>query len=234
MELSFFKKRPFHFATISAGIQSTAAAFVIIPCPLFFMEGLDFSGSVVGIFMALLAVPFLLISPVSGRLSDKIGSIFLSTRGVSIFCVVLCLLSRLAEHPTRLGIGIAVMLSGVGMAIFQLPNNSAIIGSVPRSMLGTTSSIAIATRQVGSSSGIKPSPERSSAATRHNFWAAYRIWVLIFQRQKIVASIAGYQETILGGAYYRPYRNFHVAGSRASSKRLKIESKANFAPMLDL
>jgi hypothetical protein len=39
------------------------------------------------------------------------------------------------------------------MAIFQ-PHNNAIMGAVPREMLGTASAVVTAARQVGASSGI--------------------------------------------------------------------------------
>jgi MFS family permease len=198
IELSFFKKRLFTFATMTAGLQSTAAAFIIFLVPFFLMEGLGSSGSVVGIFMALLAVPFLLIAPVSGRLSDKIGSTFLSTLGVCVFCVALFLLTRLGEHPTYLGIGIAVTLSGVGMAIFQPPNNSAVIGSVPRSMLGTASSITMTARQVGASSGIAVAGALFSANKAEILGRLSHMGIDPATAKKM-ASITGYQETILVG-----------------------------------
>jgi EmrB/QacA subfamily drug resistance transporter len=198
IELNFFKKRLFTFAVITAGLMSTVAAFIIFLVPFFLMEGLGSSGSVAGIFMALLAIPLMVLSPVSGRLSDKMGPAFLSTLGVILFCISLFLLSRLGEHPTYLSIGIAITLSGVGMAIFTPPNNSAIMGSVPRSMLGTASSIAMTARQVGASSGIAVTGALFSSNQADILGRLLHTGIDLPTAKKM-ASVAGYQETILVG-----------------------------------
>ena len=43
---------------------------------------------------------------------------------------------------------------GIGIGMFSSPNNSSIMGSVPRSKLGTGSAMIATTRQIGISSGI--------------------------------------------------------------------------------
>jgi EmrB/QacA subfamily drug resistance transporter len=198
IELSFFKKRLFTLATITAGLQSTGASFVIFLIPFFLMEGLGSSGSIVGIFMALSAVPLMVLAPVSGRLSDKIGFTFLSTLGVCVFSAALFLLSRLGEHPTYLGIGIRVTLFGIGMSIFMPPNNSAILGSVPRDKLGTASSIVMMTRQIGMSNGIAVAGALFSSRQTYLLDRFSHMGIDLLTAKKM-ASITGFQDIVLVG-----------------------------------
>jgi MFS family permease len=115
------------------------------------VQGLGFSGTMVGTFMALLAVPPLILSPLSGRLSDRMGSRFLSSMGVAVVCAGLVWLIRLPGGATPLGIGMGLILVGSGVGIFHPPNNSAMVGSVPREMLGVASAIGTTARHIGSS-----------------------------------------------------------------------------------
>ena len=154
VDLSLFKQRLFTTATISASLQTISASFMVFLLPFYLVEGLGSSGSIVGIYMAVQAAPMLAISPVSGRLSDKIGSRFLTAFGMSVFCIGLFILGRLGAHPTYINIGIGVILIGIGFGIFTPPNNSVVMGSVPKDMLGTASALVTAARQIGISSGM--------------------------------------------------------------------------------
>jgi EmrB/QacA subfamily drug resistance transporter len=151
VELGLFRKRLFATATVSAtviAIGTSATAFLV---PFYLLKGLGMSASAVGGYMAVLAVPALIFSPICGRLSDRIGSRGLSTFGVLVVCLSLFLLSRLGTEPTPFAIGLAVALTGAGIGIFHPPNSSALIGAVPKDMLGVASAIAMMARMVGTS-----------------------------------------------------------------------------------
>ena len=108
----------------------------------------------VGVCLAILGVPFLLLSPISGKMSDRFGSRFLSAFGMSLACIALLFMSRLGSGSTGFAITIGLCIIGVSYALFVPPNYSAIIGSVPEDRFGTASGILSVTRQAGSSSGI--------------------------------------------------------------------------------
>jgi EmrB/QacA subfamily drug resistance transporter len=153
MDLSLFRKRLFAAAIAAGGLQTAATATGIFLIP-FYLSGLGYSGALVGLFIAILAVPVMVISPISGRVSDKIGSTFLSAFGMAVIFIALLLLGRLGPEPSYFGIGAVVVLLGSGMGIFQPPNNSAVMGSVPREVLATASAVVTTVRNIGSSSAI--------------------------------------------------------------------------------
>ncbi len=154
LDLTLFKKRAFSAAILAGGLQNAASATAIFTMPFYLSRALGYSGSSVGVFLAVLAVPLVVVSPLSGRLSDRVGSRFLSVFGMGVLLAALFVLRQLGGNPTYLETMAAIILLGTGMAIFQSPNNSALMGAAPRDKLGIASAILTTLRNIGSSSAI--------------------------------------------------------------------------------
>jgi hypothetical protein len=78
------------------------------------------------------------------------------------------------------------------------PNNSAIIGSVPRDKLGTASSIAVTTRQFGASSGFAVAGALFSSRQIHLLDRFSHMGVDLLAAKRM-ASIASFQGIMLVG-----------------------------------
>ncbi|MDR3682661.1 MAG: MFS transporter, partial [Geothrix sp.] len=89
------------------------------------------------------------LSPLSGRLSDRVGSRVLSTSGMGLVALGMVLLALLGRSGSMLPIVAALAIVGVGMAAFSAPNTSAIMGSVDRSQLGVASAFLGTMRVTG-------------------------------------------------------------------------------------
>jgi hypothetical protein len=63
-------------------------------------------------------------------------------------------MSTLAVQTTPLGYVLRYLPVGIGTGIFQSPNNSAVMGAVPRERLGVASGLLSITRTLGQTSGI--------------------------------------------------------------------------------
>jgi hypothetical protein len=63
-------------------------------------------------------------------------------------------ISTLSTETTVFSYLLRLLLVGLGMGIFQSPNNSAIMGSAPRTQLGVASSLLSLTRTLGQTVGI--------------------------------------------------------------------------------
>jgi EmrB/QacA subfamily drug resistance transporter len=151
VDLNLFRKPVFSASIISSMAITVGSSSVAFLFPFYLMGGLGFSGSGVGTYMALMAFPAVILSPLAGRASDRFGSRALSTAGVVVGCIGVFTLSRLGPSPTSLSIAVAITLVGAGMGIFHPPNTSALIGSVSKDMLGVASAIAMMARNVGTS-----------------------------------------------------------------------------------
>ena len=62
--------------------------------------------------------------------------------------------STLGTHTTLLGYMLRFLPIGIGMGLFQSPNNSAIMGAAPRERLGVASGLLSITRTLGQTVGI--------------------------------------------------------------------------------
>jgi len=89
------------------------------------------------------------LSPVAGRLSDRMGSRVLSTTGMLLTALGMALLALSGRSASLLPILAALAVVGVGMAAFSAPNTSAIMGSVARSQLSVASAFLGTMRVTG-------------------------------------------------------------------------------------
>ncbi|HJH31228.1 MAG TPA: DHA2 family efflux MFS transporter permease subunit [Methanosarcinaceae archaeon] len=154
VELSMFKHRPFSASNASSYLSFVAMFTIILMMPYYMEEVLNYSTIHVG--MTLIAIPLVMavVAPVSGWLSDKTNSFMLSSLGMVITCVALYMLGILDQNSTQFDIVIGLGLVGLGMGLFQSPNNSIIMGSVPVNRLGIAGSLLGIMRNLGMITGI--------------------------------------------------------------------------------
>lgn len=197
INISLFKERSFAAATLGAMVYTLSASSAVFLVPFYLIEGLGSSASMVGVYMGLLAAPVTFTSPISGKLSDKMGAPYLSAAGMLVNCFALYYLSRLGVEATFIAIGTGTFLHGCGMGIFTPPNNSAIISSVPRGMLGTASAIATTARQIGVSSGIAVSGAIYNAHREHYLNSLKEGFSLLSARK--TAAAIGFHDALMVG-----------------------------------
>ncbi len=90
-----------------------------------------------GLLLLVQPVLMAVLSPFTGRLSDRMGSRVLATAGMVLVAAGMVQLSNAADSTARVLAGLAVI--GLGMAAFSAPNISAVMGSVDRSQLSLAS-----------------------------------------------------------------------------------------------
>jgi EmrB/QacA subfamily drug resistance transporter len=99
----------------------------------------------------LLSMPLLMamLSPFSGRLSDRIGSRVLATGGMLAIAAGMALLALVPETPPLWYVAGSLAVVGVGMAAFSAPNTSAVMGSVRRDQLSQANAFLSTMRTAG-------------------------------------------------------------------------------------
>ncbi len=95
-----------------------------------------------------------LVSPISGALSDKIGPVFLTTAGLVLNAAGLILLANVTLQTPVYLIMFYLALMGLSLGMFQSPNNSCIMGSVPKNKLGAANGITQLIKNLGMVIGI--------------------------------------------------------------------------------
>lgn len=154
LDLRLFRNRLFSVASIShvfLYVSTVAASFLM---PFYLIQGLGFNASKAGLLLVTIPAISLVVSPLSGRLSDKLGTLFLCASGLTLVSVGLFLLRGLGANASIADIVSYLVILGVGVGLFASPNTSAIMGSVPSESLGTASAMVGTLRQLGMSVGL--------------------------------------------------------------------------------
>lgn len=153
INLSMFKIKAFSTGLGSAYLSFIALNATLLFMPFYLMHVLKYSPFTSGLLISAFPLATGFVAPVSGWLSDKITYKPLTVIGLLLNTVMLFKLSTLSASSSKAEIIILMALLGVGSAIFQSPNNSSIMGSVPRNQLGIAGGINALFRNLGMVSG---------------------------------------------------------------------------------
>jgi EmrB/QacA subfamily drug resistance transporter len=154
LDIKFLKNRIFAMASITCFVQMMAGAQGPILYPFYMVDGLLLSSSTTGMLMAIIAVPPVIISPLTGMISDKIGNRIPMVVATICFTAGLFFSSRLNLDTSLTDIAIVMALFGLGMGMFMAPSQSAIIGTVHRRHLATAMGVANTIRLLGGAAGM--------------------------------------------------------------------------------
>ncbi len=154
LDLRLFGSRLFSAASASHVFLYMSTVMASFLMPFYLIQGLGFNASKTGLLLVTIPAVSLVMSPLSGRLSDKLGTLFLCTSGLTLVSVGLFLLSGLGINASIGEIVLYLVILGVGMGLFTSPNTSAIMGSVPSERLGSASAMVGMLRQLGMSIGL--------------------------------------------------------------------------------
>ena len=183
LDLSLFRNRVFVAGTGSAILNYVGLYGIIFLMPFYLIQGRGLSPDKAGLLLTAQALVMAITAPLSGTLSDKIGSRLPSTLGMLILAAGLFMLTRLDSQTSETYIALALATCGLGTGIFVSPNNSAMLGSAPRNRKGIASGVLATARNVGMvlgvgmagaflTSGVQQSPDLLYQAIRTGFVAA--------------------------------------------------------------
>ena len=96
----------------------------------------------------------IVVGPLSGSLSDRVGSHILTCAGLFIYSVGLAAVGLLNEHSSLPVIVAAVALMSLGTSTFQSPNNSLFMSAAPLDALGFVGSLSALSQNMGMALGI--------------------------------------------------------------------------------
>ena len=150
LPVTLFTKNPvFAYSNIAALISYAATFAVAFFLALYLEVVRDLSPAQAGLI--LIAQPLIqaAFSPLTGRLSDKVSPRLLASLGMGVTTAGLAALAFLdASTPLGWVLG-ALVLLGLGFALFSSPNTNAIMGSVEKRDLGIASATVSTMRSVG-------------------------------------------------------------------------------------
>ncbi|WP_248924679.1 MFS transporter [Paenibacillus hamazuiensis] len=154
LDFSLYRIRPFAIGNVTALLSFVAMFFTNVMMPFYMQDVLGFTPERTGYTMMMYPLTMAVIAPFSGWLSDKIGSNALTTAGLIVNAAGFALLNSLSAQESAWVVGAHLAVFGLGSGLFQSPNNSSIMGSVPRPKLGTAGGLNALVRNIGMVLGI--------------------------------------------------------------------------------
>ena len=154
LSFSLFRNRLFTASILSLFFITSTQSAISFLMPFYLQNILHFSPSQMGWIMIAGSVVIVMIAPIAGWMSDRLGSRLLCTVGSALIVVAQFFIASLGPNSSVPRIILPLMLSGLGWAIFNSPNQSAILGSVPRDKVGTASGMNTTAARTGGAMGV--------------------------------------------------------------------------------
>ena len=154
--LSFllFRERLFTAAIFSLFFITSAQSAISFLMPFYLQNIMHFTPTQMGWIVIANSVVIVLVAPFAGWLSDRLGSRLLCTVGAGLIVAGQFFISTLALDSSVARIIFPLIFTGFGWAIFNSPNQSAILGSVPHDKLGTASGMNTTMARTGGAMGV--------------------------------------------------------------------------------
>lgn len=154
IDLALFKSWILSSNLLTGSMAFIGSAGTVLLIPFYLQNMRGFSPEKAGLMMAVIPVASGLIAPISGSLSDRFGSRVITSIGLAFQIVGYALISSLTLTTPLAGYLLRCLPLGIGIGLFQAPNNSAIMGSARRDQLGVVSGLLSLTRTIGQTTGI--------------------------------------------------------------------------------
>ncbi|NEP83728.1 MAG: MFS transporter [Okeania sp. SIO3B3] len=154
LNLSLFRSLELSFSLLLSSISYAFSTGVIFIMPFFLVLVKHYSEQKVGLLIAVLPILAICVGAVAGYLADRFGERSISTIGMVLLLIGCLTISTFSEELTVKGYVLRVLPYGIGFGLFQPPNQSAIMGSVPPQYLGVASGLWFFSRAFGQVMGI--------------------------------------------------------------------------------
>jgi len=154
LDLRLFENRLLSINLITAWLTFFAISGIFLLFPFYLEDVLGFDPRAVGLLLAPAPVLLGLVAPISGTVSDRIGSRRVVVVGLGALVIAYGTMQLISVNsPWWIAI-VVLGPVGLGMGIFQSPNNSAVMGAVPPHRLGVTAALLSITRNTGQLTGV--------------------------------------------------------------------------------
>lgn len=139
LKTSIFKKPIFTISILSILIINLGTSATIFLLSLYLQYIKILSPAFAGVILVLQPLFVALLSPIAGRISDKVNISMIESVGMAITTTGLALFTSLKQDTSLEYIILGLILIGTGLALFSSPATNASINSVGKNVYGTAS-----------------------------------------------------------------------------------------------
>lgn len=154
LDLSLFRSRTFSAAATSAVLNYICVYTVLFLMPFYLQQARGLTPGQAGLLLTAQPLLMAVVAPLSGGLSDRIGTRLPSVLGMGLLGLGLFLLSTLTVDSPQASVVVMLAVAGLGIGVFASPNNSALMGAAPRHRQGIAAGVLALARNVGMVVGV--------------------------------------------------------------------------------
>jgi MFS family permease len=144
----------FTAANLSLFLITATQSAISVLIPFYLQNLMGFTPTQMGWIIIGSSAVIIIVAPVAGWLSDRLGSRLLCSAGAAIIVLGQYLIGSLTLQSSLFQMVLPHLLIGLGWALFNSPNQSAILSAVPRDKVGAASGMTVTTARVGGAIGI--------------------------------------------------------------------------------
>ncbi|MDF2758110.1 MAG: hypothetical protein K0S99_742 [Thermomicrobiales bacterium] len=155
VKLELFRIRNFWVASV-IGLAVPFGLFgLFFPMTIFLQGALGMTALEAGLTMMPMSLMLMVVAPISGRLSDRIGARWILTAGLTLVTVGIVLMTSQVSTTTNWRALLpGLLVTGTGMGMTFAPMTAAAMSQVPPRISGSASGILNTSRNVGQLLGI--------------------------------------------------------------------------------
>lgn len=180
-DLGLLRNRVFWSANLASFLIFIAYSSFLVLMPFFLEVVLGFPPQKAGIFMTAIPLTVFVVAPISGRLSDRYGSLELCFTGALTGMLGLLFMAGffgrgIGEGSDDIQLILGLCSMGLATGLFQSPNNNTIMTTVPAQKLSLASAFLATIRNLGLviGTGLSTSLFSATMTATGNFMKAFR------------------------------------------------------------
>jgi EmrB/QacA subfamily drug resistance transporter len=154
LSLALFRNRLFTFSNLSLFFITSTQSGITVLLPFYLQNLMHFTPTQMGWLLIGSSAVIVLLAPLAGWLSDRFGSRLLCTIGAAVVVLGQFLIGSFTLESSIFALVLPQLLIGLGWALFNSPNQSAIMSAVSRDQTGAASGMTVTTARVGGAIGI--------------------------------------------------------------------------------
>jgi EmrB/QacA subfamily drug resistance transporter len=149
LDMKLFKIKEFSGGTLAQTLNAVAWSGILIMVSFYLQVVVGDSPLQTGLHLLALDATFIIVGPISGRLSDKYGSRTFAMVGLGISSLAFFMFAFINQSTGVNTVLIALAILGVGTGLWVSPNISSVMGSVPANRRGIASGLRITLANIG-------------------------------------------------------------------------------------
>jgi len=150
LDMSLFRNnKPFALSNLAAFISYSATFAVTFLLSLYLQYVKDLTAQEAGLILVAQPAMQAAVSPLAGRISDRVAPRVIASAGMALTTVGLIMLVLVEQDTVTAFIVVTLVVLGLGFGLFSSPNTNAIMGAVEKRFYGVASGTLATMRLTG-------------------------------------------------------------------------------------